>query len=250
MVCFRCRVVDDQVGVVADGHGALALEAEQPGRRRRDDLDEPVRRDPPAHDAAVVDEVDPVLDAREAVRDLPEVAPAHLLLAVEVERAVVGPDEREVALDEALPELLLVASGRVAERRRAHELRALEPVAQVVQREEQVLRAGLGERRQALVLRPPEGVERLPGRHVDEVDRAPWPPGPAGSPGSSPRPRRSSSGRGHGRSGRSCPSATSSAATTSMTGPFSACMRIRPPFLAVCLRALKIASSPLRKTPG
>ncbi len=55
-----------------------------------------------------MDQVDAILDAREAVRDLAEVAPPELLLAVEVERAVVGRHERQVALDEALPELLLV----------------------------------------------------------------------------------------------------------------------------------------------
>src|SRR3712207_7980484 len=42
---------------------------------------------------SVVEQVDPVLDARQPVRDLPEVTPAQLLLALEVERAVVGRDD-------------------------------------------------------------------------------------------------------------------------------------------------------------
>ena len=79
-------------------------------------------RDPAGDDAAVVEQVDPVLDAGQAVRHLPEVALAEVLLALEVERAVVGGDELEIVLDEALPELGLVV-GR-AERRRADELRA------------------------------------------------------------------------------------------------------------------------------
>ncbi len=71
-------------------------------------------RDPAGDDAAVVEQVDPVLDARQAVGDLAEVAATELLLAVEVERAVVGRDELEVVLDEARPQVvpvILVRSG-------------------------------------------------------------------------------------------------------------------------------------------
>ena len=57
-----------------------------------------------------------------------------------------------------------------AERRRAHELGALEPVAQVVERQEQVLRAGLGERLRAAIARGPDLGQRLPRREVDDVD--------------------------------------------------------------------------------
>ncbi len=37
---------------------------------------------------------------------------------------------------------------------------------------------------------------------------------------------------------------------TSMTGPFSACIMISPPFFRVCCSARKMWSSGLRKTPG
>ena len=37
---------------------------------------------------------------------------------------------------------------------------------------------------------------------------------------------------------------------TSITGPFSACMRMSPPFFAVCFIARKMWSSGLKKTPG
>ena len=61
--------------------------------------------------------------------------------------------------------------GPVAHRRGADELGALEAVVQVVERQEQVLRAGLCVGRQPLVLCAPQRLERLLRRHVDEVDR-------------------------------------------------------------------------------
>ena len=77
-----------------------------------------------------MEEVDAVLHARETVRHLPEVAAAHLLLAVEVERAVVGGDDLEIVVDEALPQLGGVVRG--PEGRRADELGALEAIAEVL----------------------------------------------------------------------------------------------------------------------
>ena len=103
----------------------------------------------PRDDAAVVEQVDPVLDPRQAVRDLAEVAAAQLLLAVEVERAVVRRDELQVVLDEAGPQIVPVVLR--SQGRGADELRALEAVPQVVERQEQVLRACLGERLRAAV---------------------------------------------------------------------------------------------------
>ena len=55
-----------------------------------------------------MEQVDAILDAGQPVRDLPEVASPKVLLAVEVERAVVGGHDLEVVLDEAGPELGLV----------------------------------------------------------------------------------------------------------------------------------------------
>ena len=124
----------------------------------------------PCDHAAVVEQVDAVLDARQAVGDLAEVALAEVLLALEVERAVVGRDDLEVVLHEARPELLPVRV-LLAQRRGAHELRALEPVAHVVEAEEQVLRAGLGERLRPAVARAADGVEGVLRREVDDVHR-------------------------------------------------------------------------------
>src|SRR4051812_10966543 len=142
------RVVDDDVGVGPDRDRALLREHPEHLRGRgRDDLDPAFARDAATDDAPVVEKVDAVLDPGQAVRDLPEVVPSELLLPVEVERAVVGRNELEVVLDETRPQVvpgLLCPQGRGAD-----ELRALEAVAHVVEGEEQVLRARLGERLRA-----------------------------------------------------------------------------------------------------
>jgi hypothetical protein len=78
-----------------------------------------------------VKQVDAVLDAGQAVRDLAEVRGAEVFLAVEVERAVVSRDDLQVVLDEARPQIVPVVFR--AERRGAHELGALEPVPEVVE---------------------------------------------------------------------------------------------------------------------
>ena len=90
------RVEDDDVGVGAERDRALArVEAEELRRVRRQQLDHPVERDPALADAEVVDHLQPVLEARAAVRDLREVVLADRLLAVPEEGAVVGRDRRQ-----------------------------------------------------------------------------------------------------------------------------------------------------------
>jgi hypothetical protein len=137
------RVVDDEVRIRTHGDRALPrVQPEQPGRRGGDDLDPPLAADAPADDATIVEQVHPVLDARQAVGDLAKVAPSELLLAVEVERAVVRGDKLEVVLDETAPQVVPVVLW--PQRWRADELGAFEPVAEIVERQEQVLRARLG----------------------------------------------------------------------------------------------------------
>jgi hypothetical protein len=124
------RVVDHDVGVGARGDDALLrVEPEHLGRRGRDDL-HPARQGevPVAH--ALVDEVHAMLDARQAVGDLGEVALAQLLLLLEAERAVVGRDHAEVVGAQPAPELGLVLAG--PQRRRAHVLGALKVLAREV----------------------------------------------------------------------------------------------------------------------
>ena len=153
----------------------------------------------------------------------------ELLLAVEVERAVVGRDELEVVLDEARPQVVPVVLR--AERRRADELGALEPVAQVVERQEQVLRAGLGEGLRAAVARRADLVERVARREVDDVDRHAGRLGQADDAVRRLALEDRRSARAPWPIGSVVPAATVCAATTSMAIPFSACIMISPPFL-------------------
>src|SRR5579863_557551 len=95
MACGRDRlgrraVVDDEVGVrPGRDYPLFRIEPEHARRSRRRDLDPALERDLAA-DNALVYEVHSVLDAREAVRDLREIAHPELFLLLEAERAVVG----------------------------------------------------------------------------------------------------------------------------------------------------------------
>ena len=132
---------------------------------------------PGAH-RAVVEQREPVLDRRQAVRDLREVAEPELLLLFEVERAVVGRDALQRALAQRLVEHRLVAL--LAQRRRADVLGALEarPV-EVVDGQVEVLDAGLAEDRQAAVARRRISLHRLLAGDVHDEQR---PLGPLGEP--------------------------------------------------------------------
>src|SRR5579862_3171912 len=105
------RVVDNQIGVgTRQERALLRVEAEESRRGRRGELHPALLGDPPSRDA-LEDEVHPMLDAREAVRDLGEVPPAELLLVLEAEGAVVGRDDREIVGAETSPQRLVVLCG-------------------------------------------------------------------------------------------------------------------------------------------
>src|SRR5687767_11638494 len=88
------RVVHHEVRIGPNAHDALAaLEAEHARRRGADHFHPSVGSEMPADHAAVVQEVDAILDAGQAVRDLAEVSLTEILLAMEVERAMVGADD-------------------------------------------------------------------------------------------------------------------------------------------------------------
>ena len=89
-------VVDDDVGIGSGRDDALASgQAKDPSGRRGRDLD-PAFSGVAAGDHALEHQIDALLDAWEAVRDLAEVALAEVLLAHEVEGAVVGADGLQV----------------------------------------------------------------------------------------------------------------------------------------------------------
>ena len=171
------RVVDDDVGVGAGLDDALPpVQAEHARRRGARELHPALERDLAGHDA-LVHEVHAVLDRADAVRDLPEVAEAELLLVLHAERAVVGRDHLQVVRAQGLPHRVLVALGTRRERRRAHPLGPLEraPLALraelVFERQVEVLRARLAVDVLALVARPRELLDGLLRRHVHHVER-------------------------------------------------------------------------------
>ena len=94
------------------------------------------------------------------------------------------------------------------------------------------------------------GLQRVARREVDDVDRDAGRLGQADARGWSPRPRRPGSGPGRGRSDRSCRRPRGRRRPRRSTGPFSACIRIRPPFFARLLHRPEDVVVGLKKTPG
>ncbi len=171
-------VVDDDVGVGARlDHALPAVEPEHPGGRGRDQLDPPRQRDP-AVDDTLVEQVHAVLDRPDAVGDGPEVVLAELLLVLHAERAVVGRHHLQVVGAQSLPHRLEVALLLGPQRRRADPLGALEVAPLValgaellLQRQVEVLRAGLAEDVLAVVAGPRHLGDGLLRTHVDDVER-------------------------------------------------------------------------------
>ena len=119
-----------------------------------------------------------MLDRPDAVRDGAEVALPELLLVLHAERAVVGRDHLQVVRAQRLPHVVLVTLGAGAQGRRAHPLRALEPAPLLagraellLERQVQVLRAGLAEHVLALVARGGELLHGLLRADVHDVQR-------------------------------------------------------------------------------
>src|ERR1019366_8574267 len=91
-----------------------------------------------------------ILDARTAIGNLGEIVLAQRLLVGETEWAMVRGDHLQMVFGEPVPQLRLMPL--FAQRRSEYVLGALEPGArEFVDRQQQVLWAGLRERRQAAV---------------------------------------------------------------------------------------------------
>ncbi|MNV44365.1 hypothetical protein D3C71_1361210 [compost metagenome] len=98
---LHVRVEDNDIGVAADGDRALFREqAEQLGTGRRDDIHELVQGNAALLHALGIQNREPVLDRRTAVRDFGEIAKAQVLLSLEVEGALVGADRLQTAVPE------------------------------------------------------------------------------------------------------------------------------------------------------
>ena len=168
------------------------VHAEHPRRRGAARLDPALEADL-AGDDALVDQLHAVLDAADAVGDLGEVAEAELLLVLEAERAVVGATRRPARSSAGPSTGRPGGGGRAwcADGVRADPLGALEAglARGVLERQVEVLRAGLGEHVAARVLGGGDLLERLArptcARCRAARCRRPW---RARSPGAWPRP--------------------------------------------------------------
>jgi hypothetical protein len=165
------RVEEDDVRIAPGLDRALPAQPEQPGGRRRQDVDHPLRAHP-ALDDPLVDGREQGLDARRAVRE-PVERDALGRLAL-LDREAIGHVVRrhhvERALDDARPHRGPVVGG--AERWRDARLRDLERVGGVVALlgQSQVVRTRLGMGPDARRLRFRDVPERLRARQVDDVD--------------------------------------------------------------------------------
>ena len=120
-------------------------------------------------DSAGVDEAEPVLNARAAVRDFREVVFAHFLLLLEAKRAVIGGNHLQSVFRQSLPEFFLVPF--FAQRRREDILGALETGGvHVFERKIQILRTSLRISRQAAVTRFSHFFERLVAGEMNDID--------------------------------------------------------------------------------
>src|SRR5258707_9195994 len=98
----------------------------------------------------MIEKLQPVLDAGSAIGDLGEIILAERLLVFEAERAMVGRNHLQVIVFEALPQLWRMML--LAQRWREHVLSAIEARSrQLFHRQQQILRAGLGEGRHAAI---------------------------------------------------------------------------------------------------
>ena len=144
MVCLRLGIENHQIGVAADGDRSFArIEAEQLRRSGRNQFHKTVHTESSAGHAAGVDQAHAMLYARAAVRNFREIVAAHFFLFFETKRAMIGGDNLQVIVLEAVPEFLLMPF--FAQRRSENIFRSFEPgCIKVLERKIQILRAGLG----------------------------------------------------------------------------------------------------------
>src|SRR6185437_942594 len=96
-------VPEDEVGVAAGGDGSLLwVHAEYFCRGGCGDFDEAVEGEAAGVDAVMIDQLHPVLDAGAAIGDFGEVVLTERFLVGEAEGAVVGGDDLQVVVFEAV----------------------------------------------------------------------------------------------------------------------------------------------------
>src|SRR5580698_8494157 len=103
------RVKEHQIGIRANGNRSLTREEPKELRRgRRHQLHEAIRRKSSAVHSARVNEAQAMLDSRPAVGNFRKVVLAHLLLLLEAKRAVIGRDNLQRVVRQAVPEFFLI----------------------------------------------------------------------------------------------------------------------------------------------
>src|SRR6266545_3791965 len=103
------RIVDDQIGVAAElDLPFLGVQSEQLRGLGRTGIHHPLQSHATRGHAAGVDQIHPFLHRRDAVGDLGERVPAHLLLVPEPERCVIGRNRADVPGFHAVPEYGLI----------------------------------------------------------------------------------------------------------------------------------------------
>ena len=150
-------------------HAFARVHAEDARGGGGNEFDETVDGDFARVDAVMPDELKTILDAGSAVGNFGEVVFAEDFLVGEAEGAVVGGDDLEMIVTQAVPEfgeIVLFAQGRGEDVFGAFEVGAL----QFFDGEKKILRAGFGEGGETAVARFADLVERVFGREVDDVD--------------------------------------------------------------------------------
>lgn len=160
-------VVDDEVGIAANGYGTLArVEAKELRRFGAGCVHEAMDVEAAAFDAEGVEEIDALFEAGDAVGDLVK-SPSPMIL-FHIERAVVGADGVDVAFCEAFPKHTIVAF--VAEGRRHHVLHPLHAGAFGISFvEDEVRDDGFDRQVDTAPLRADGSVERAFAGEVDDV---------------------------------------------------------------------------------
>ena len=164
-------IVDDEIGITADGDGAFAgEETEEFCGARAGGIDEAIEIDATALDAVGVEKIDAIFDAGNAVGNVGEgVFAKELLLGVK--GAVVGADGVDEAEGETVPERVLIAF--FAKRWRQHVLHAFDARAfgeRFIQKE--MRKDGLDAQVDAALFGGEGGVEGFLAREVNNVTRS------------------------------------------------------------------------------
>ena len=120
---FVIWIVYHEVGIGSHRDRALArIQTENLGRLRARDVDKPVQIESALFDAMREQQIDAVLERRNAIRNFRKITAAHFLLALEIKRRVISGQRVDESLLQSVPQVGLIFL--VTQRRRHHIFRA------------------------------------------------------------------------------------------------------------------------------